>query len=575
MEHSFKNRLFLYAGFLVFLIGLYLIKLHSYVLFHTLIEIFSIVIAIVIFVLVWNARLYLENGYFLIVGIAFLYIGVIDLIHTLSYKGMGVFPDYDANLPTQLWIAARYTQSLCFLVAPFFLDRKINRHFFVLAGGAIGIALLFLSLFSWNIFPTCFVEGSGLTPFKVVSEYVISLILLASILILLKKDKLDVQVRRLIIASLLVTVASEMSFTLYQDVYGFFNALGHFLKIIAFSLIYKAVIEIGFRRPFGLLFMDLKIRQDALRRSEEEHRRLIETLPLAVFVEIRSKLVYANPAFLTLFKAASPDEVIGMRLIDFISLELFDIIDERRRIMTEENRSVPPIELNLRCMDGTFIAVVSTPMPMIFQEQPAILSALYDITERKRSEVELQKAHKLLQIHNRKIEDLQARLKEQVIRDPLTGLFNRRYLQETLGRELARASRDGFPIGMVMIDIDHFKQVNDSHGHEAGDIILQALGRLLLGGIRTGDIACRYGGEEFLLILPKASRAITAERAEQWRVAFEALRTVYGGKTIQATISLGVAIYPEDGVTAEAVIRAADQAMYRAKALGRNRVVAS
>jgi diguanylate cyclase (GGDEF)-like protein len=219
--------------------------------------------------------------------------------------------------------------------------------------------------------------------------------------------------------------------------------------------------------------------------------------------------------------------------------------------------------------------VVSTSIPIIFQEQPAILTALYDVTERKRGEIELQKANKLLQIHSREIEALQVKLKEQAIRDSLTGLFNRRYLEETLVRELAKASREGFPLGIIMIDIDHFKQVNDTYGHKAGDLVLQTLGNLLHAGIRAGDIACRYGGEEFLLILPKASKAKTGERAEQWRAAFEALRTVYGEKAVHATISLGVATYPADGVTAEALIHAADQAMYRAKALGRNRVVLS
>jgi diguanylate cyclase (GGDEF)-like protein/PAS domain S-box-containing protein len=315
--------------------------------------------------------------------------------------------------------------------------------------------------------------------------------------------------------------------------------------------------------------------EETLRKSEAELRLLIETLPLAVFVDIQGKIVYVNPAFLTLLKASSPDEVSGMRLIEFVSPELFDTIEKRSRIMTEQKLILPPLELILRCLDGTFITVVSTPMPIVFQEQPAILTALYDITERKRNEIELQKAHKLLQINIREIVDLQGKIKEQATRDALTGLFNRHYLEETLEREVARASREGFPIGVVMIDIDHFKQVNDTHGHKAGDLLLQALGNLLLGRIRAGDIACRYGGDEFLLILPQASKAITAERAEQWRTGFEALRTVYGEKALQATISLGVAVYPSDDVTAEGVIYAADQAMYRAKALGRNRVVLS
>ena len=263
----------------MFFIGLYLIKLHSYVLFHSLVEMFSVIIAVGIFVLAWNARRYLENGYFLFVGIAFLFIGATDLIHALAYKGMGVFPEYDANLPTQLWIAARYLQGLSFLAAPFFLDRRLKTPLVVLSGGTAVLTLLFLSIFFWNIFPACFVEGSGLTPFKVVSEYVITLLLLASIpLLLKKKEHLDAQVRKLIIASILVTVASEMSFTLYQDVYGFFNALGHFLKVIAFFLIYKAVIVTGFKRPFDLLFRDLKTRQDELHESEERYRSLFESM---------------------------------------------------------------------------------------------------------------------------------------------------------------------------------------------------------------------------------------------------------------------------------------------------------
>jgi len=313
--------------------------------------------------------------------------------------------------------------------------------------------------------------------------------------------------------------------------------------------------------------------QEALRKSEEELTRLIETLAVAVFIHVKGKFIYVNPAFLRLFKASRPEEVLGMRITDFAPPELFDTIRERTRILTEEHRPIPPLEVTLRCLDGTFVTVVSSPMPMVYKEQAAILTALYDITERKRQEIELQKAHLLLQNNYREIAELQTKLQEQAIRDPLTGLFNRRYLEESIDREMARASREKFSIGMIMIDIDHFKQVNDIYGHMAGDLILQDLAKLLTGGIRAGDIACRYGGEEFLLILPKASKETTALRAEQWRTDFAALKTVYGENVLQATISLGVAAYPEDGATAAEVINAADQAMYHAKRLGRNRVV--
>ena len=352
---------------------------------------------------------------------------------------------------------------------------------------------------------------------------------------------------------------------------------GGIVWIASYAKCVRESVIPGRIRLYGALIdiTEHKLAEEALKKSEEELRRLIETLPLAVFVETQGKIVYANPAFVTLFKASSPDEVIGMRLTEFAAPEMFDILEKGRRSMNGDNPILSPLELNLRCMDGTGITVVATPMPMIFQEQPSILAALYDITERKRSEIELQKAHQLLRIHVRKIEDLQDRMKEMATRDVLTGLFNRRYLDETLERELARASRAGFPIGVVMIDIDHFKQVNDVHGHKVGDLTLQALGNLLLSQIRAEDIACRYGGDEFLLILPQASKEITAERAEQLRTGIEALRVAGGEKTLQATISLGVAVYPADGVTTDAVIHAADKAMYRAKIMGGNRVVLS
>ncbi|MBN2439160.1 MAG: GGDEF domain-containing protein [Deltaproteobacteria bacterium] len=342
-------------------------------------------------------------------------------------------------------------------------------------------------------------------------------------------------------------------------------------RMVSRFLITISLLAYGIFTQF--LINSQKAAKDSLRVSEEHHRLMIETLPLAVFVDAKGKIVYVNPAFLTMLKASSPDEVVGMRITDFVAPQLFDTLMKRRRSMADGEHTLQPLELNLRCMDGTSVTVVSTPISIIFQKQPAVLSALYDITERKGKEIELQKVNKLLQIYSGEMEDLQARLKEQAIRDPLTGLFNRRYLEATIGRELARASREGFPIGVIMIDIDSFKQANDTHGHQVGDLILQALGNLLLSRIRAGDIACRYGGDEFLLLLPKASRATTSERAEQWRIGFEALKTVDGEKVPPTTISLGVAVYPMDGITMEAVIHAADQAMYRAKTLGRNRVV--
>ena len=158
------------------------------------------------------------------------------------------------------------------------------------------------------------------------------------------------------------------------------------------------------------------------------------------------------------------------------------------------------------------------------------------------------------------------------MRDSLTGLYNRRYLDETLEREVSRARREGIPLSLVMLDIDHFKRVNDTYGHQVGDQALKMLASILLANIRAEDVACRYGGEEFLILLPNMPLGAAIQRAEVWRSAVEELSVTMGDFNITFAITLGVAAYPEHGKTPDDLTRCADQALYRAKHEGRNQV---
>ena len=169
---------------------------------------------------------------------------------------------------------------------------------------------------------------------------------------------------------------------------------------------------------------------------------------------------------------------------------------------------------------------------------------------------------------------LRSDLRQLSIRDPLTGLFNRRYMEETLQIEIRRAERKEHSIGVIMLDIDHFKTFNDRFGHAAGDELLQSLGTLIRTNLRAGDIACRYGGEEFVLILPEASEGAARQRAEDLRerahrMEVRHLDTVLG----PVSISLGVGMYPDHGRTPRPLLASADAALYRAKEGGRDRVV--
>ncbi|PYN92330.1 MAG: hypothetical protein DMD91_32520 [Candidatus Rokuibacteriota bacterium] len=171
---------------------------------------------------------------------------------------------------------------------------------------------------------------------------------------------------------------------------------------------------------------------------------------------------------------------------------------------------------------------------------------------------------------------LRETLRNQSIRDPLTGLYNRRYLEATLERELHRVVRSGGTLGVIVIDLDHFKQFNDTFGHEVGDLLLRELGRLLRSSVRGGDVPCRYGGEEFVLVLPEASASAALERAERLRDAVKQLHLSHKGQSIgSVTMSAGVATFPEHGQTGELLLQAADSALYSAKAEGRDRVLSA
>ncbi|HEY4900010.1 MAG TPA: GGDEF domain-containing protein, partial [Terriglobales bacterium] len=165
-------------------------------------------------------------------------------------------------------------------------------------------------------------------------------------------------------------------------------------------------------------------------------------------------------------------------------------------------------------------------------------------------------------------------LRDQSIRDPLTGLFNRRYMEESLEREIARATRSATPVAVLILDLDHFKKINDTYGHSAGDHVLREMGTILRFRSRTEDVAARHGGEEFMLMLPGMDKIDAVQRAEELRIAISEIQLLDDGIDIpKVTVSIGVAVFPDYGYTADDLLRSADKALYRAKNAGRGRVV--
>lgn len=265
---------------LIILVGLYITSIHNYLLFHSLAEVFAIVIACCIFIIAWHTRKLYDNSYFLVVGIASLFIAGITLLHALSYKGMGVFPYEGANHPTQLWIAMRGLESATFLVAPFLIGKKL-RAGIVFTLYAILFTGIVWAIFVWHIFPVCYIDtGAGhLTQFKIVAEYLLCGVLLLALLATLhRRTAFDRTILWYLVATIIVKIAAGLMFTAYVSVFDFANLTGHLLNIVSYYLLYRAMVAIALSQPFALLFRELKQSEEALREAHAMQERTTEFL---------------------------------------------------------------------------------------------------------------------------------------------------------------------------------------------------------------------------------------------------------------------------------------------------------
>jgi diguanylate cyclase (GGDEF)-like protein/PAS domain S-box-containing protein len=297
-----------------------------------------------------------------------------------------------------------------------------------------------------------------------------------------------------------------------------------------------------------------------LTTSELRYRRLFEAAQDGILIlDARTGMITDVNPFLINLLGYSREEFVEKKLWEVGAFKDIEASQDAFEAL-QKNEYIRYEDLPLRTKDGRLIQVEFVSNVYLVGGKKVIQCNIRDITERKQAQDALIKSEALL--------------REQSVRDHLTGLFNRRYMEETLERELLRASRKRLSLGIIMLDVDDFKRFNDTCGHAAGDAILRELSNLLLKHVRGEDIACRYGGDEFIIVLPDSSRAVTCERAERLCEHVRHLNIQFEGQTLEAvTLSLGVAVFPENGSTGAAVLKAADDALYRAKRKGRGRVV--
>ncbi len=318
--------------FFIFLVIFLLItvatSLYNYLLFHTIAEIFIILIAGVMFIIAWNTRRYLNNNYLLFIGIAYFFIAIIELLHTLAYTGMNIFTGYGTNLPTQLWIAARFLEAGTLLIAPLMLTRRMHpyREFFLFGVVTAG---MIAAIFVTGTFPVCFIEDQGLTPFKVICEYVIVLLLVGSLALLwTKRRSFEPVVYRLLTASILFTIVAELFFTLYITAYGSANLIGHLFTLVSVALLYRAIVVSALQRPFDLIFRELAQSEQNVR---QEHEKVAQYLDIAEVI----LLVLDTKGVVTMINRKGA-ELLGLSAEEIIGKEWYETYvpgDQRAEVL--------------------------------------------------------------------------------------------------------------------------------------------------------------------------------------------------------------------------------------------------
>ena len=346
--------------------GLYLLSLYNYTFFHTLIELAAIITAFAVFIIGWNTRKFSGNNMIIILAVGYLSVGLIDLLHTLTFESIGIFPGLGSNMATQFWISARYIEGAALMLAALYLGgQSLIDPGKWLNGFLVTSALFTAAVFS-GYFPDSYLEGQGLTTFKIASEYIISAVIIAAGLILWKKrDLLEKNILSLLLFAGAFTVMSEMSFTLYDDVQGFFNYLGHIFKLFSIVLLYNALVHKSLTNPFQFLFGEIADINKKLAGSEKKYRDLVEQSTDWVWeTDPDGRYIYSNPRAEAL-TGYSLNEILGSPFTDFMVPDEAGKNIEFLREVAAERKPFFRVENTLLHKDGHPLIFESSGTPII------------------------------------------------------------------------------------------------------------------------------------------------------------------------------------------------------------------
>ncbi|MDH5572120.1 MAG: EAL domain-containing protein [Gammaproteobacteria bacterium] len=513
------------ALFLIF------ISQQNFLLFHTLAELFAIAVAIILSVVAWHTYSFSRNHFLMYIGAGYFWIGILDLVHALAFKGMEVIPIASANVSTQFWIISRFCEATLLLSSAWFFFRKINRvAVFVFFG--LGTVISYIGVIE-GYFPVTYIDGVGLTPFKVYSEYIIiALLLLAVIVISKNKNMLDRHIYTLMIWSILFTASAELIFTLYIDVYSFKMIAGHLLKFFSYWFIFIAVVRTTLTEPYQIMA-----------RGSSTY----DAIPTPTIVVDQNGIIYQVNKAACKSVGMLQHQIIGKHCHDYFHPLKTKIEDCPVCRNIYASQPLDSIEVNFpeseRWREFTL-----EPFE-IMGNVKGMVHVSSDITVRKAS---------------------QEALIYQASYDQLTQLPSRTLALDRIEVSIRRATRKKTHAAVIFADLDNFKNINDTLGHIFGDELLVKVARRLGNNVRDSDTLSRWGGDEFIIILPDLDDVQNAEHIAEKIIEDMSRPFVINEREFIVSISLGIAGFPDDANDVTGLLSHADAAMYHAKNAGKN-----
>lgn len=402
------------------------VGIQHFLLFHTLVEGATIMIGLMMCIVAWQAYQFSRNAFLIVLANGFFWVAVLDFLHTFTYKGMNIFADVTANMPTQFWIASRYSEAFLLLLAPFFLNRSTSRAGSFFGFGAVAFVLAFLI---WHgIFPDAYIEGQGLTPFKIVSEYVIIAILVAAAAHFWRvRRQLKPPTFSIISLLLFITILSEFCFTLYVGVYEISNVIGHIFKLNAYFLIDIFIVREMVSRPYLALRQEAELLHKselALAASERQKRLILNTMPDLVWLkDTDGRFLACNPTFERLY-GAPEHEIIGKTDYDFVDKDLADFFRHHDRNAMEADGPTVNEERLTFAADGHSgdFETIKTPLKDEGGKVVGVLGIARDVTARKESESALNEAKEAAEKSNHAKSDFLASMSHE-LRTPLNAIL--------------------------------------------------------------------------------------------------------------------------------------------------------